>query len=579
MAHQRSLDDLGVPLRDVTFCVLDLETTGTSPKTSMITEIGAVKLRGGECLGTYQTMVNPGCAIPPRITVITGITESMVADAPRIESVTPSLLEFIGSSVVVGHNVRFDLSFINATLRAQNRQRLPNRSIDTLALARRLLRPEVPNCKLHTLADRFRLDHQPSHRALDDALATGDLLHLLIERAAAMGATGLDDLTSLPTMAGSPQASKLRLTEGLPRAPGVYMFRGRSGAILYVGKAANLRSRVRSYFSSDQRRMVSQLLRQTSTIDHQVCTNGLEAAVLEIRLIHAHLPRFNKQGTTSNRYRYVKLTLHERFPRLSIVRQPSNDGDLHLGPVSSMKQARLIVEAIHTAVPIRRCSTRIPSRSSSRWPARDGACTAAQLGVTACPCSGTVDETDYSKSVGLLIDGIVKDPNSLLDRLGERMTTLAAEERYEEAADMRDRASALSLALSRRRKFESIRGAGDILFSVDGVRMRIIDGLLVHPSLPPAPRESPSPPTPPHVPPSRSDADEMLCIANWISANAHRVTLESVTGPLAESAEPVRGFSAGHNDAGRRAVSRLQARETSADSLASARPSSMAADA
>ncbi len=579
MPRQRSFDDLGTPLRDVTFCVLDLETTGTSPVTSMITEIGAVKLRGGECLGTYQTMVNPGCAIPPRITVITGITESMVADAPRIESVTPSLLEFIGDSVVVGHNVRFDLSFINATLRAQDRQRLPNRSIDTLALARRLLRPEVPNCRLHTLADRFRLDHQPSHRALDDALATGDLLHLLIERAAAMGATGLDDLISLPTMAGNPEASKLGLTEGLPRAPGVYMFRGRSGAILYVGKASNLRSRVRSYFSSDQRRMVSQLLRQTSTIEHRVCANGLEAAVLEIRLIHAHLPRFNKQGTTSNRYRYVKLTLHERFPRLSIVRQPSNDGDLHLGPVSSTRQARLIVEAIHTAVPIRRCNARIPSGPSSPRPTRDGLCTAAQLRVAACPCSGTVDEADYSKSVAFLIDGIVKNPNSLLDRLGERMTTLAAEERYEEAADMRDRASALSLALSRRRKFEAIRRAGDILFTVDGVHMRIIDGLLHHPLLPPAPRESSFPTALPDTPPSRSDADEMLCIVNWISANAHRMTLECVTGPLAEYAEPVREFSAGHKGTGRHAVWRGQRRETSADSLASARPSSIAADA
>ncbi len=290
---------MGTPLRDVTFCVIDLETTGGSPAKSVIIEIGAVKLRGGQCLGTYQTLVNPGCAIPPRVTVITGITESMVADAPPIESVTPSWHEFIGDSVVVGHNVRFDLSFINATLEAQQRPRLPNRSIDTPALARRLLRPEVPNCKLGTLARRFRLNHQPGHRALDDALATGDLLHLLIERSSAMGATGLDDLATLPTMAGSPQASKLRLTENLPRCTGVYVFRGRNERVLYVGKAANLRSRVRSYFSTDQRRKVGRLLAETVRIDHQVCVNGLEAAVVEIRLIHRHLPRFNQQGTNS----------------------------------------------------------------------------------------------------------------------------------------------------------------------------------------------------------------------------------------------------------------------------------------
>jgi DNA polymerase III subunit epsilon len=115
-ARQRSFDDLGTPLRDVTFCVLDLETTGGSPNECFITEIGAVKVRGGDCLGTFQTLVNPGQAIPPEITVLTGITQAMVTRAPRIESVLPTFLEFIGDAVVVGHNVRFDLGFLGAAL-------------------------------------------------------------------------------------------------------------------------------------------------------------------------------------------------------------------------------------------------------------------------------------------------------------------------------------------------------------------------------------------------------------------------------------------------------------------------------
>ena len=213
--QQRTLDDLGTPLHDVTFCVIDLETTGGSVHDCGITEVGAVKLRGGECLGTFQTLVDPGRAIPPEITVLTGITHDMVARAPRVEAVLPSLLEFIGEAVIVGHNVRFDVSFVDAALTADGRPRLANRVLDTLSLARRLLRDEVPNCKLGTLADRLRLDHRPSHRALDDALATGELLHVLIERAGALGVTGLDDLTVLPKMAGHAQAGKLRLTEAL----------------------------------------------------------------------------------------------------------------------------------------------------------------------------------------------------------------------------------------------------------------------------------------------------------------------------------------------------------------------------
>src|SRR5690606_25970056 len=150
--------------------------------------------------------------------------------------------------------------------------------------------------------------------ALDDALATGDLLHLLLERAGGLGVTGLDDLLELPTMSGHAQASKLRLTDHLPRAPGVYLFRDRQGRVLYVGKATNLRARVRSYFSSDDRRKVGQLLREVAAIDHRVCGSVFEAEIRELRLIRELQPRFNRHGKTWRKYAYLKLT-NERFPR------------------------------------------------------------------------------------------------------------------------------------------------------------------------------------------------------------------------------------------------------------------------
>ena len=217
---QRSFDDLGRSLHEVTFCVIDIETTGGTAADGGITEIGAVKLRGGERLGTFQTLVNPGLPIPPQITVLTGITQSMVLPAPHPEEVLPDLLEFVGDAVIVGHNVRYDLGYLNAALERSGRPRFPNQWVDTCALARRLVRDEVPNCRLGTLASRLGLPHRPTHRALDDALATGDLLHVLLERAAGFGVTGLDDLLTLPKIAGHPQVAKLTLTDGLPRTPG-----------------------------------------------------------------------------------------------------------------------------------------------------------------------------------------------------------------------------------------------------------------------------------------------------------------------------------------------------------------------
>jgi DNA polymerase III epsilon subunit family exonuclease len=293
---QQSFDDLGTPLSQVTFVAVDVETTGGSPASHSLTEVAAARYRGGELLGTYQTFVRPDERIPPFITALTGISDAMVADAPKVGEMLPSFLEFVGGAVLVGHNIRFDRSFLDHALEATGRDRLPNPSVDTLALARRLVRDMVPNCKLGTLAHILGLPHQPSHRALTDVLATGDLLHALLERAGSFGIVGLEELLDLPRLVGHPQGAKLRLTTRLPHRPGVYWFTDAAGSVLYVGKATDLRARVRSYFTGDRRAKVGRLLRQLHAVHHRVCADPLTAAVAEGRLIRAWAPPYNQQG-------------------------------------------------------------------------------------------------------------------------------------------------------------------------------------------------------------------------------------------------------------------------------------------
>ena len=163
LAVQSSFEDLGTPLSQVTFVVVDVETTGGSPAMSSLTEVAAARYRGGELLGTYQTLVRPDERIPPFITALTGISDAMVVDAPPIGAMLPSFLEFLGGAVVVGHNIRFDLGFLDHALVSTGRDPIANPRVDTLALARRLIRDMVPNCKLGTLAAVLRLPNQPSH--------------------------------------------------------------------------------------------------------------------------------------------------------------------------------------------------------------------------------------------------------------------------------------------------------------------------------------------------------------------------------------------------------------------------------
>jgi DNA polymerase-3 subunit epsilon len=282
------------PLSQVTFVVLDLETTGAVPGENAITEIGAVKYLGGERLGVFDTLVNPGAPVPSFITMLTGITDRMLRPAPRLAAVLPALLEFIGNAVIVGHNVRFDVSFLDGALTARGEAGLDHHRVDTLAIARRLLRDEIADHKLATLAHHLQASVVPCHRALADAQATADVLHALLERAGSLGVLGLDDLLALPSMHPHPTANKLRLTARIPRRAGVYRFRGRTGRVLYVGRADNLRSRVRGYFHGEPRRKVPQLLKETEAIDWTEHDDEAAAAAHEARLIAELAPRFNR---------------------------------------------------------------------------------------------------------------------------------------------------------------------------------------------------------------------------------------------------------------------------------------------
>ncbi|WP_245563540.1 DEDD exonuclease domain-containing protein [Longispora albida] len=293
---QTSIDDLGEPLRAVTFVVVDLETTGGSPEGSEITEIGAVKVRGGEILGEFSTLVNPGGPIPPYIVVLTGITDAMVAEAPPIGEVLPAFLEWAGDAVFVAHNAPFDIGFLKAACAKSGRAWPGPRVLDTVALARRTLsKEEVPNCKLGTLAAFFQAATNPVHRALDDARATVDVLHGLLGR--------LKDVDTWAELTGylkttDPERRRKRyLARGLPSSPGVYVFRDSNDLPLYVGTSTDLASRVASYFTaSENRARMTSMIRLAERVETVECSHRLEAEVRELRIIAAHQPPYNKKS-------------------------------------------------------------------------------------------------------------------------------------------------------------------------------------------------------------------------------------------------------------------------------------------
>jgi DNA polymerase III subunit epsilon len=542
VAIQGRLDDLGVPLLDVEFVVLDLETTGGSPAGDRITEVGAVKVRGGEVLGSFHTMVDPEVPIPPLISALTGITDGMVAGAEPIEVVLPCLLEFLGGAVLVAHNASFDWRFVQANLERHGYRRLANRVVCTARLARKLLpRDEVPNVRLATLAAYLGASVTPCHRALTDARATVDVFHGLLERAGSYGVLALEDLIEFPSARAGASFKKVHLADRLPRRPGVYLFRDAAGRVLYVGKAKDLRTRVRSYFSGDGRAKVADLLRELAAVDHQPCATELEASVREVRLIQRHRPRYNRRGRNPERYCYLKLTL-ERFPRLSLVRRVLADGARYLGPFSSAGQAELVKAAIEDALPLRRCTRRLGARGGG------SACALLELGRCLGPCTGAVAQERYAALVGRLEAALDGDPEPLLGPLRGRMAGYAAEQRYEQAAGARDRLEALTRALAEARRAAALAGADEIVLSrphPGGREVTVVRrgqlaavGVLAADDLLGVERlVAGAPPPEPFVgPPPRHLADEVQLVTRWLEAAAGKAELLGVRGRLASPA-------------------------------------------
>ena len=465
-AAQASFDDLGTPLSELTYCVVDLETTGGA-ETDRITEIGAVKVRGGEVVGEFQTLVNPRTHVPPLIAVLTGITNAMVASAPTLREVLPAFLAFAQGTVVVAHNAPFDTGFLRRACDGLGYAYPRWPVLDTAALARViLLRDEVPNCKLGTLARHFRTTVTPNHRALTDAQATVDVLHGLMERVGNLGVHTLEDLQEFSRQVSPQRRSRRTWAAGLPETAGVYLFVAEQPAtasaeaqrhVLYVGKSKNLRARVRTYFTaSEKRRRMDEMVRVATGVETITCDTQLQADVLELRLIAAHAPRYNRRSKFPERMSWIKITT-DVFPRLSIVKAVRDDGATYFGPFGRRQAAEDVVLAVYDGFPLRQCTARLSATRPTN------ACALAAMDRCSAPCDGSIGPREYAALVERVRDALCADARPAVNAVSSRLTRLVGEHRFEEAETIRRRLETLGRTARRFHRVSSLAACPEIV--------------------------------------------------------------------------------------------------------------------
>ena len=443
---QASFNDLGTPLAEATFVVVDLETTGGSPSDAGITEIGAVKVRGGEVLGEFQTLVDPETPIPPMIVALTGITDAAIAGAPRVPGAVAAFLEFAAGAVLVAHNAPYDTGFLRGACTRFDIPWPKPLVLDTARISRSaLLRDEVPNHRLATLARLAGASTQPCHRALADARATVDVLHFLIGRVGDLGVTTVEELAGLTRRVPPQQRRKRFLADGLPNGPGVYQFLDEADRPLYIGTSRHVRDRVRSYFTAaEQRSRMAEMVRLTHRVAVVECSTALEAAVRESRMLAAHKPPYNRRSRFPEREAWITFTV-EPFPRLSVVLRPTVGraaGARCLGPFPNRRTATAVVDALQRALPLRSCTDRLP-----RQPVGN-ACIAADLGHCLAPCDGSIDRAAYLGLVEEALNCWDRDFASVAQRMLHGASHHAEHGDYERAQHWRDALSRLAEAVA-----------------------------------------------------------------------------------------------------------------------------------
>jgi DNA polymerase-3 subunit epsilon len=424
---------LRVPLDQADFVVVDLETASPRPVPGSIIEIGAYRMRGRQILEPFENLVKPRMRIPRFVARLTSISDEMVAAAPRIEEVLPRFRAFLGDAVMVAHNAQFDHSFLDSEFRRLFGIGLLNPVLCTLRMARRLL-PSVRRRRLDLLAEHFGLSTAGRHRGLGDARMAAELLSIFLEIASQRGLNRLDRLLDHYSRGVAGRRLERHVAPeviaAMPQRPGVYLMRNQHRDLLYVGKATRLRDRVGSYFNGDTylSGKVAELVNHVWHIETRPMRSGLEAALLEARLIRELKPPYNRMLKSAAPAWFIRIDLSDPFPRLQAVqRLTARTGVLQLGPFIGRRNIEYSLRALSRILGLRSCAGRLEPREDF------SPCISGQIGHCAAPCNLSVSEDGYNNEASRAISFLRGRSGPILSELVRAREQAAAAMRFEEA--------------------------------------------------------------------------------------------------------------------------------------------------
>lgn len=428
-----------IPLISGPFVAVDIETTGPRPGSSSIIDIGAVRVVDGRIVGYFSTLVTPQASIPAAIEQLTGISNTMVVQAPSVADAITQLRTFAQGAVFIAHGHRFDMSFLDYEAERLWGKPLPRPILDTLTLARRL-HPELRRHNLRELSDFYNTGALPNHRALPDALATAELFVRMVPE---LSAQGLATAGQVATYCGSTYstnlASKLPLATHIPDVPGVYWFRNSTGTVVLVGRARNLRTRIRGHFYALGEAATGPAA-ETTSISYVPCVSGLDAALLETRLQARYSSTLGHRINRPAQPVYLHVNIHTDYPAFRITHKPLGDGPL-IGPFSNEHHAHVLVDVLNSHFGLRRCQRTVQHCANRPCSAEN---------ATQCPAPDiyALGPASYARSLNKALAVFNGGAQAFRETLRLQQEEAATAERFERASQCRDAIRALDRALS-----------------------------------------------------------------------------------------------------------------------------------
>jgi DNA polymerase-3 subunit epsilon len=444
---------LDQPIATAEFLVIDTETNGLAGDSCELTEVGAVLVGGGELHDRWDALVRTNMPLGRGIQRFTGITQAMVDHAPVPDDVLPQIETRLAGRVMVAHNAAFDRRVLRQAFERIGLE-WPNPPVlCTAALARTML-PLQRERRLGALADALDITVERAHRALADAETCARVLCALFPKLCANAATIADAVALLrPKRRKMPHRARNLLQEAharhlpqlefkdLPKDPGVYLFRDRAGATLYVGKSISIRSRARAHFAPSTPK--ADWTPHATTVDYRATKSELGALVLENRLIKELRPPGNiRLRKRDDRLVYIRCRLDIPFPILEVHPEPAAGHAVTIGPLRGRRAALELVEQLDSLFGLRHCGRRLERRDH---PSAYG-----QMGRCLSPCLGDLDPNLYRRrlddALGIFL-GAGDSAQKLIEHVHTQMREAAAGQLYERAASLRRRGRRLSTIL------------------------------------------------------------------------------------------------------------------------------------